>query len=190
MPHGAVSARADQDPHKNPTTVQATAYRPARSKARCAARSPVFAGGAGRPASRGDGNPVIELEHGITVYPAREGQDRWRAVWYEDGRRRQCEAVSGERLAARLEKVAERLAAGAPNMERTGAGLIAHYLDAERLPAGQRWSRKHAHTQRRLCERFAAPAIGGVLCPDIRACTCSRSSTRRPPPGKARGCTG
>ena len=25
-----------------------------------------------------------------------------------------------------------------------------------------RWSRKHAHTQRRLCERFAEPVIGTV----------------------------
>jgi hypothetical protein len=40
-------------------------------------------------------------------------------------------------------------------MERTGADLVAHYLDPDRLPADQRWSRKHAHTQRRLCERFA-----------------------------------
>jgi hypothetical protein len=156
-----------------PTTIpqpaQAAACRPARPKARRAARSLVFAGAAGRPASRGDGNPVIELEYGITVYPAREGQDRWRAVWPENGSRRQCEAVSGERLAARLEKVTERLAAGAPDMERTGADLIAHYLDADRLPADQRWSRKHAHTQRRRCERFAAPVIGGVLCQDIKA---------------------
>jgi hypothetical protein len=29
-------------------------------------------------------------------------------------------------------------------------------------------SRKHAHTQRRLCERFAAPVIGDVLCLDIK----------------------
>jgi integrase len=27
--------------------------------------------------------------------------------------------------------------------------------------------RKHAHTQRRLCERFAAPVIGAVICQDI-----------------------
>jgi len=31
----------------------------------------------------------------------------------------------------------------------------------------RRWSRKHAHTQRRLCERFAAPVVGDVLCQDI-----------------------
>ena len=151
-------------PTRIPQPAGAAASRPARP----AARSRVFASGAGRPATRGDGDPVIELEYGITVYPAREGQDRWRAVWYENGKRRQCEAVSGERLAARLEKVTERLAADAPDMERTGAGLIARYLDPDRLPGGRRWSRKHAHTQRRLCERFAAPAIGDVACQDIK----------------------
>lgn len=87
-------------------------------------------------------------------------------------RERQAAAVRGsisqERLAARLENVTERLAADAPNMERTGADLIAHYLDPDRLPADRQWSRKHAHTQRRLCERFAAPVIGNVLCQDIK----------------------
>jgi integrase len=114
------------------------------------------------------GRPVIELGCGITVYPGRCEGDRWRAVWYEDGRRQQCEAVSEDKLAARLEKVAGRLEADAPNMNRPGAELIAHYLDPDRLPADRRWSRKHAHTQRRLCERFAAPVIGAVACQDIK----------------------
>jgi integrase len=70
-------------------------------------------------------------------------------------------------VAAKLEKVKERLSAGAGNMERPGADLIAHYLDPGRLPVEDRWSRKHAHTQRRLCERFAAPVIGTVTCQDI-----------------------
>jgi hypothetical protein len=156
---------------KIPTKIPQPAGAASRSawpKARRAARSRILAGGAGRPAARGDGHPAIELEYGITVYPARKGQDRWRAVWHENGRRRQCEAVSEERLASRLETVTERLAADAPNMERTGADLIAHYLDPDRLPADRRWSRKHAHTQRRLCERFAAPVIGGVACQDIK----------------------
>src|ERR1700750_958979 len=48
-----------------------------------------------RAATRGGGNPVIELEYRITVYPARDGHDQWRAVWYENAKRRQCEAVSG-----------------------------------------------------------------------------------------------
>ena len=70
------------------------------------------------------------------------------------------QAVSSE-LAARLER-SPRLAADAPNMQRTGTVLIAHYLHPDRLPADQRWSRKHEHTQRRMCERFAIPVIGGV----------------------------
>jgi len=43
----------------------------------------VLANGTGRAATR-SGSEVIELEHGITVYPAREGKGRWRAVWYGD----------------------------------------------------------------------------------------------------------
>jgi hypothetical protein len=34
---------------------------------------------------------------------------RWRAVWCEDGQRQQCEAMSKDKLAARLDKVTERL---------------------------------------------------------------------------------
>ena len=60
---------------------------PARGVARAAvwagpgrtARRSIFAGGTGRAATRG-GRPVIELECGITVYPAREEHGRWRAV--------------------------------------------------------------------------------------------------------------
>jgi hypothetical protein len=110
---------------------------------------------------------VIELECGITVYPAREEQGPWRAVWHENGARQQCEAASEEKLAAKLAKVTERLEADAPNMTLRGADLIAFYLSPDRLPAQRQWSRKHAHTQRRLCERFAVPAIGAVLCQDI-----------------------
>jgi hypothetical protein len=58
---------------------------------------------------------------GITVYPAQEKGDRWRAVWQENGQRRQCEGSSEARLAQKLEKVTERLAADAPGMERPGA---------------------------------------------------------------------
>jgi integrase len=144
---------------------------PARKAARPAGRRApgrVLVTGTGRAATRGGGE-VIELEHGITVYPARAEPGRWRAVWHENGQRQQCEASSEEKLAARLAKVTERLAAGAPDMRRPGAALIAWYLDPDRLPVGERWSRKHAHTQRRLCERFAAPVIGPVTCQDITA---------------------
>ena len=113
---------------------------PARSAARAAgwagpgrtARRRIFTGGTGRAATRG-GRPVIELECGITVYPAREEQGRWRAVWHENGERQQCEAASEAKLAARLAKVAERLEADAPNMTLRGADLIAFYLLATAL---------------------------------------------------------
>jgi hypothetical protein len=103
------------------------------------------------------------------VYPARGEGSRWRAVWHEADKREQCEAATEEKLAAKLEKVRARLQADAPNMKRPGADLIAHYLDPDRLPVSARWSRKHAHTQRRLCERFAAPVIVSVACQDIKA---------------------
>ena len=85
-------------------------------------RGRILASGTGRAASRG-GGLVIELECGVTVYPAREEQGRWRAVWYENGERQQCEAASVEKLAAKLEKVTERLEADAPNMSWPGADL-------------------------------------------------------------------
>ncbi|MGH3196401.1 MAG: hypothetical protein ACRDNT_10815, partial [Streptosporangiaceae bacterium] len=76
-------------------------------------RSPgrVRPGGTGRAATRGGGE-VIELEYGITVYPAREEHGRWRAVWYENCERQQCEAATEEKLAAMLEKVIERRPSG------------------------------------------------------------------------------
>jgi hypothetical protein len=89
-------------------------------------------------------------------------------VFTEGGRRRYRQGATEAKLAAKLAAVTERLEADAPDMERPGADLIAWYLSADRLPAGRRWSRKHAHTQRRLCERFAAPVIGMVACQDIK----------------------
>ena len=118
------------------------------------------------------------------MYPAREDHGRWRAVWHEDGERQQCEAASEEKLAARLEKVTERLAADAPNMKRPGADLIAHYLGPDRLPVDERWSRKHAHTQRRLCERFAAPVIGALTCQDIKTGHTQKIVNAAPTPGE------
>jgi integrase len=53
-------------------------------------------------------------------------------------------------------------------MKKPGAALIAHYLDPDRLPVSERWSRKHAHTQRRLCARYVAPVIDAVACQDIQ----------------------
>ena len=118
------------------------------------------------------------------LYPAREEHGRWRAVWHENGERQQCEAASEEKLAARLAKVAERLEADAPNMTLRGADLIAFYLSADRLPVQRQWSRKHAHTQRRLCERFAVPVIGAVLCQDITTRHTQQIVNAAPTPGE------
>jgi len=112
---------------------------------------------------------VVELEHGITVYPPEAEGEPWRAVFFEDGQRRYRQATTEAKLAGKLEKVRERLAAGAPGMQRPGADLIAHYLDLDRLPLDKRWSRRHADTQRRLCQRFVAPVIALVTCQDITA---------------------
>ena len=73
-----------------------------------------------REATRGEGPAVVELANGVTVYPAdlglqrskvfhvpgRFAADRWRAVWYEDRRRRECQDLTEPGLAARLEKIA------------------------------------------------------------------------------------
>jgi integrase len=110
---------------------------------------------------------VIELEFGILAYPPETDGEPWRATFTEHGQRKYRQGATEAKLAAKLEKVRERLSAGAANMERPGADLIAYYLDPDRLPFDERWSRKHAHTQRRLCERFAAPVIDAVTCQDI-----------------------
>jgi len=75
--------------------------------------------------------------------------------------------VTEQGLAVKLEKVMERLSLDAPKMEAPGTELIAFYLSPDRLSADRQWSRKHAHTQARLCQRFAAPVIGSVACQDI-----------------------
>jgi len=115
-----------------------------------------------------EGSRVIETPEGIMVYAARHDGDRWRAVWYENGERRQCQSATEDRMAASLEKVAVRLTADAPHMLRTGDDLIGFYLSPDRLPAERQWSRKRAETQRYLCERFMRPVIGRLVCQDIR----------------------
>ena len=98
--------------------------------------------------------------------------------------RRQCEAATEDRLAARLEKVTERLMADAPNLERPGADLIAWYLSPARHPAGRPWSAKHADTQRRLCERFVAPVIAAITCQDIKVADMQRAVNAAPTAGE------
>jgi hypothetical protein len=135
-------------PTKTPQPARGRASRSPsrRGKADRSAKAPAYVSGDARQSVRHSDRPAIEVECGVTVYPGRWEGDRWRAAWYEGGVRRQCEAVTEHRLAVKLEKVLERLAAGAANMERPGADLIAFYLSSDRLPAGRQWSRKHAHT--------------------------------------------
>jgi hypothetical protein len=130
-------------------------------------RGPARVTGGTRESVRDSARVVVEVECGILVYPPEEAGEPWRATFTENGRRRFRQAMTEAELAAKLEKVTERLRAGAPDMERPGADLIAHYLDPDRLPVSKRWSRRHADTQRRLCQRFAAPVIAAVSCQDI-----------------------
>jgi hypothetical protein len=130
-------------------------------------RGPRVSGGA-RESVRQSARPVIEMDFGILVYPPEADGEPWRAVFTENGQRKYRQGATEAKLAEKLEKVRERLQAEAVNMERPGADLITYYLNPDRLPTGQRWSRKHAHTQRRLCERFAAPVIDAVTCQDIK----------------------
>src|ERR1700750_2502556 len=160
------SAAVFKIPAESPQPVRGAVSRARKAAAAKPKPASRVAGVETRAATRGDGE-VIELDLGITVYPPRDKGGRWRAVWHEDGERQQCESVSEEKLAAKLEKVRQRLAMGAANMTRPGADLIAWYLNPDRLPVTDRWSRKHADTQRRLCRRDAAPLIGAVTCQDI-----------------------
>ena len=114
--------------------------------------------GEARDSVRQSARPVIELDFGILVYPPEIDGEPWRAVFTENGQRKYRQGATE----AKLENVKERLQADAANMEQPGADLIKRHLDPDRLPVEDRWSRKHAHTQRRLCERFAEPVIGTV----------------------------
>ena len=71
-----------------------------------------------RESVRDPARVVVEAECGITVYPPEAAGEPWRAVFTENGRRRYRQAMTEAELAAKLERVRERLAAGAPNMER------------------------------------------------------------------------
>jgi hypothetical protein len=50
---------------------------------------------------------------------------------HRERQRRFRQGATEAKLAAKLEKVTERLRADAANMERPGADLIRHYLDPE-----------------------------------------------------------
>jgi hypothetical protein len=156
-----IPTKSPQNPHNRPEAALAE-RKAATAQPRAASR---VAGIETRAATRGDGD-VMELDLGITVYPPRDKGGRWRAVWHEDGERQQCDSVSQDKIG---ESQAAAFHGGAANMTRPGTDLIAWYLNPDRLPVAKRWSRKHADTQRRLCQRSAAPLIGAVTCQDITA---------------------
>ena len=89
--------------------------------------------GEARNSVRQSARPVIELEFGILAYPPETGGEPWRAVFTENGQRRFRQGATEAKLAAKLEKVRERLRAEAANMEPPAADLIRHYLDPDRL---------------------------------------------------------
>ncbi len=166
----AVPAPAKPKINTTPTQLgRDRAPRRGPGKARAAGRGRGLARVTGdtRESVRDPARVVVEAECGIVVYPPETAGGVWRAAFTENGRRRFRQARTEAALAAKLARVTERLRAQAPNMERPGADLIAHCLDPDRLPVSQRWSRKHADTQRRLCQRFAAPVIAAVTCQDI-----------------------
>jgi hypothetical protein len=136
--------------------------------------------GDARESARSDGRTVIEMGHGITVYPPAEEGEPWRAVFVENGRRRYRQAASEPALAEKLAKVTERLVVEAAHMEQAGAALIAYYLSPDRHRPDRRWSRKHSDTQRRLCERFAAPVIAQLTCQDIKVAHMQEAVKRSP----------
>jgi integrase len=167
MAHAALArTKIDTDVTQAARSLRSRAPARARKSGR-PPRGPRVSGDA-RESVRSTDRPVIELEFGILVYPPAAEGEPWRAVFTENGQRKFRQGATEVKLAAKLEKVKERLQADAVNMERPGADLIKHYLGPDRLPAEDRWSRKHAHAQRRLCERFAAPVIGAVTCQDIK----------------------
>jgi hypothetical protein len=130
---------------------------------------------------------VVELECGITVYPARAEDGRWRAVWHEDGQRQQCEAPSEEKLAAQLEKVKIRLEADAPNMRQPGAALLAHYLDPPprrgRATGSAAWFRRGASrywaSSPRSIVRYSAGVASGRYGPPTNWTIRPASAERR-----------
>ena len=65
--------------------------------------------GDARESIRSTGRPVIELESGILVYPPEAEGEPWRAVFTENGQRKYRQGATEEKLAAKLEKVRERL---------------------------------------------------------------------------------
>jgi hypothetical protein len=175
-------AREASERTKIPTKIPQPVHRGARPAGRPAndsrpARGQVLASGTGRAATRGGGD-VIELEGGVTVYPAREEHGRWRAVGHENGERQQCEAASEDKLAAKLVKVTERLAADAPNMKLPRAS---HSLATGASTHRATSSLRHTSQLRPVLTIFSALLMSSVLATTCSPHTPSLAAPSRPP---------
>ena len=141
---------AQSAPARTKINTKVTQPAPGRSSRRPAGRpgpgrppkGPRVSGDA-RDSVRQSARPVIELDFGILVYPPETDGEPWRAVFTENGQRKYRQGATEAKLAEKLEKVRERLQAGAANMERPGADLIKHYLDPDRLPVVVPQARPH-----------------------------------------------
>ena len=157
--------RSPQNPHNRPVTVRLGG--PQAGKTGRAGRGRARVSGDTRASTRGGGAWSSSWSTGSWCTRREEAGAGGGRSGHENGRRQQCEAATEAKLAAKLEKVTERLRG-----RRAGHGAARRgpdrALPGPRPAAGrERWSRKHADTQRRLCERFAAPVIAAVTCQDI-----------------------
>jgi len=141
---------AQSAPARTKINTKVTQPAPGRSSRRPAGRpgpgrpprGPRVSGDA-RESVRQPDRPVIELDFGILVYPPETDGEPWRAVFTENGQRKYRQGATEAKLAAKLEKVRERLQADAANMERPGADLQ-ECRDVQRnavSPAGYLWGR-------------------------------------------------
>ncbi|WP_194924912.1 tyrosine-type recombinase/integrase [Catenulispora pinisilvae] len=106
---------------------------------------------------------------GITIYPPRNEDEDWRALFYDlDDKRRFRRARDEETLAAKLEPVKARLSFEATLTEELGAALVTRYLSADRHPVGKGWAPSYASKQRRYCENYILPVIASVKRDKIR----------------------
>ena len=159
-------------PTKSPQPARGRAAAPRRARGEGQpARRPrrVLASGTGRAATRGGGE-VIELElrdHGVP------GPRRKAAGGGRSGTR----TASGSSARRRPRTSWPRSWRRSPSGSQAGRaehddGPARTSSPTTWTPTGsrssERWSRKHADTQRRLCERFAAPVIDAVTCQDIK----------------------
>ena len=187
-PHGAGSARADQDPHKitQPARGGPHGARPGGPGRAAAARPPRSGDGARGHPGRPPGDRAGVRDHRV---PGPRGAGPLAgSLAPRTAQRQQCEAASEAKLAARLEKVTERLEADAAEHDAPGADLIAYLPGpptgsrssgsgpaSTRIPSGGCASGSPRRSSARSSARTSRPG------------TCSRSSTPRPPPGRATG---